>query len=63
MKRTSKSYKERLITRKRRARRIGRCFYHTTNRGETLTLPFAKPILDAIERGEISKPKDTKGVK
>jgi hypothetical protein len=58
-----KTYKERLDARKRRANRIGKCFYHTKNKGETLRLPFAKPILDLIEQGLMTKPKDTKGEK
>lgn len=43
------AYKIRLEARKRRARRLGNCFYHSTNEGQTVSLPFAKPILDAIE--------------
>jgi hypothetical protein len=42
-------YKDRLDVRKKRANRLGKCFYHTLNKGQTVRLPFAKPILDIIE--------------
>ncbi len=50
-------YKLRLETRKRRANKLGKCFYHSTNNGETVRLPFAKPILDMIELWKKSEPK------
>ena len=53
----AKSYKDRLEIRKRKANRLGKCFYHTTNNGETIRLPFAKPILDTIELQKKSEPK------
>ena len=42
-------YKTRLEARTRQASRLGKCFGHSTNKGEVVRLPFAKPILDAIE--------------
>lgn len=50
-------YKIRLETRKRRANKLGKCFYHSLNGGKPVRLPFAKPILDIIEAQRKSEPK------
>lgn len=50
-------YKDRLDARKRQANRLGNCYYHSTNKGQVVRLPFAKPILDLIELQKKSEPK------
>ncbi|KKM82818.1 hypothetical protein LCGC14_1315700 [marine sediment metagenome] len=45
-----KTYKIRLEERKRKANRLGKAYYHSTNKGEVNRLPYAKVLLDDIER-------------
>ncbi len=45
-----KAYKIRLEERKRKANRLGKAYYHSTNKGEVIRIPYAKVLLDDIER-------------